>query len=238
MKIKAIIFDKDGTLLDFDSFWVTVSAYAVREILTKVQTVSISEEEILSALGVHDNSADINGVLCYGTYSQMGREIYRVLKKYGCGISEGETVKLTVKAFHSNADKGIVKPTGDNLPDILRKLKGLGIRLAVVTTDDPFVTDKCLETLRINSFFDAVYTDNGNFPPKPDPFCVDDFCDKTGIGRSEIVMVGDTLTDARFAENSGIRFIGISKNENNKKYLERVTDTVISDIAQVFEILE
>ena len=73
---------------------------------------------------------------------------------------------------------------------------------------------------------------------KPDPFCVDDFCDKTGIGRSEIVMVGDTLTDARFAENSGIRFIGISKNENNKKYLERVTDTVISDIAQVFEILE
>jgi len=32
MKTKAIIFDKDGTLLDFDGFWVTVSENAIGEI--------------------------------------------------------------------------------------------------------------------------------------------------------------------------------------------------------------
>ena len=34
--VKAIIFDKDGTLIDFDSFWITVSVDAIKHILKNV----------------------------------------------------------------------------------------------------------------------------------------------------------------------------------------------------------
>ena len=41
MNTKAVIFDKDGTLLDFDSFWVEISYNAIREILEKIEIKNI-----------------------------------------------------------------------------------------------------------------------------------------------------------------------------------------------------
>ena len=35
IKAKAILFDKDGTLLEFDPFWIAVSEFAVEQILTE-----------------------------------------------------------------------------------------------------------------------------------------------------------------------------------------------------------
>ena len=67
MKTRAIIFDKDGTLLDFDSFWLTISYKAIGDILKAVQTELDLTEEILLALGVKDKVTDINGILCKGT---------------------------------------------------------------------------------------------------------------------------------------------------------------------------
>ena len=34
MKVDAIIFDKDGTLLSFDAFWVTVTEKALADVFT------------------------------------------------------------------------------------------------------------------------------------------------------------------------------------------------------------
>lgn len=36
--IKAIIYDKDGTLMRFDDFWIPVAQEAIKEIVKKIQT--------------------------------------------------------------------------------------------------------------------------------------------------------------------------------------------------------
>ncbi|MBE5873722.1 MAG: HAD family hydrolase [Lachnospiraceae bacterium] len=238
MKTQAIIFDKDGTLLDFDLLWLPISYKAIEDVLVAVKQKPDLTDEMLSVLGVKNNITSINGVLCKGTYNQMGQAIYKVLEKYRCDITEEEAVRLTIDAYHRNSEVGMVKPACENIFDVLSKLKQLGIKLAVVTTDDAVVTKRCLETLGIDTLFDVVYTDDGKYPAKPDAYCIHDFCKKTGLSKSEVVMVGDTLTDVCFARNGGIKIIGVAKSNENRCILEKQADVVIPDISHVLEVIE
>lgn len=163
MKTKAVIFDKDGTLLSFDAFWLPISAGVIEELAGEHRLA----EEMWQALGVEEGTARIDGVLCSGTYTQIGQKLYAVLKRHGCRWEESDVIRRTVEAYHTYKERGMLKPACDHLWDVLQQLKHLGMKLAVVTTDDPFLTKKCLEDLGIADCFDAVYTDDGIVPAKP-----------------------------------------------------------------------
>jgi len=238
MITKAIIFDKDGTLMDFDSFWLLITCNVIEELKRDMKVVTISESEILNALGIKNGITNINGVLCRGTYGQTARIMYDVLKNHGYKFTINEVTEFVIDSYHRNYEKGIVKPTCDNICEVLGRLKSYGIKLAVVTTDDPFVTKKCLQTLGIDTLIDRVYTDDDNFPAKPNPYCIFDFLKREGLSKSEVVMVGDTLTDIDFAKNGGIKVIGVAKSDANKKVLTGKANVIIPDISHIFEVLE
>ena len=144
MDIKAILFDKDGTLIDFDAFWIPVSAAAVKDILSRAGAGDDMLTEILGALGVHGDTTDPDGLLCRGTYGEMGLKIRGVLSEHGIRLSEEEAMRMTGDAFSRSAGAGTVKPVCAGLRGVLERLKERGIRLLVVTTDNPEVTHICL----------------------------------------------------------------------------------------------
>ena len=229
MDIKAILFDKDGTLIDFDAFWIPVSAAAVKDILSRAGAGDDMLTEVLGALGVHGDTTDPDGLLCRGTYGEMGLKIRGVLSEHGIRLSEEEAMRMTGDAFSRSAGAGTVKP----VCAVLERLKERGIRLLVVTTDNPEVTHICLEKLNIEDLFEKVIADDGVVPPKPDPRCALDFAGKSGIPVGEIAMVGDTLTDIGFARNAGMRMIYVGKSSEAGK----LADARISDVSHIFEII-
>lgn len=238
MKADAIIFDKDGTLIDFDAFWVTVSVKAIEDILNKLGRTDIPACDILTAFGVNDGVTDIEGVLCKGTYEQMGQIVHSILKGHGCNIPLDEAVKLVIDAYNKNADAGQVKPTCPELKEVLTKLKNQNKRLAVVTTDNDKITRKCLKRLGIEELFDKIYTDSGDLPTKPDPCCALDFADHTGVEKERLIVVGDTVTDVSFARNAGIKVISIAKTDKHRAALTPFADKVISSLTELSDILE
>ena len=191
MKTQGIIFDKDGTLIDFDAFWVAVSRKALGCVIAKFNMDNALVEDILLAFGVHGGVTSINGVLCRGTYAQMGKIVYDVFKKYGCDNSCDEITGALVAAYNESADAGEIKPTSPMLAEVLRGLKAKGKRLAVVTTDNELITRKCLSALGIEELFDKIYADDGVNPTKPDPYCALDFCERFGLEKEKTVMGTD-----------------------------------------------
>ena len=237
MNTEGIIFDKDGTLLDFDAFWVKVSVVAIRALLNDIGTELVDISEILTALGVRDGRTDTNGVLCKGTYEQMGQIVYDVLMKHGISVLQDVVIRRVEVAYQQNAEAGEVKPTCPDLVEVLTGLKNKGLKLAIVTTDNPLITNQCLDQLGIRMLFDRIYTDDGQTPTKPHPHCAWDFCREFGLKKENVVMVGDTLTDMSFAQNAGIRGVGLAVDDQTKAVLLPYADTVISSISHLPEVL-
>lgn len=237
MPIKAVIFDKDGTVLDFDAFWLPVAVTATEVIMAKLNVIDVPSEKILESMGVVDNIASIKGSLCFGTYRDMAEDMNSVFRKYGYSFDLDMLTELTVEVYHASVSAGEIKPTCENIKEVMQNLKARDIKIVLVTSDGPAVTSECLDGLGISQYFDIVFTDDGTHPNKPDPFMINKLCNDFGFEKSEVVMVGDTLTDMNFAINGGIRSVGLAKTEENKHVLLEKTETVIPDISYLYEVI-
>lgn len=238
MKTKAIIFDKDGTLIDFDAFWLTISQNAVDYLLEETNLGEEVKDDILLSFGVKNGITRIDGALCCGSFNEMSIIICDVLKKHGCKLLKKDKEILINNAYKNAINTGIIKPVCDDIYSVIKTLKELNITLAIVTTDNLDFTLKCLNELKIKEFFDFIYTADGKYPSKPDPYCINEICQNLNIKKDETVMVGDTLTDAQFAKNGGIKMIGVAKCEENKEILQKESDIVIPNISYLIDVLE
>lgn len=236
--IKAVIFDKDGTLLDFDAFWVNVSVKAISSVLAEFLAENVSVEEVLSAYGVNKGITDIDGVLCKGTYAQMGDILYDILSSRGYNFSRQEVTTAVISAYNENSGAGEIKPTCDDLFDTLSRLKELGVKLAVVTTDNLLITEKCLKSLGVYELFDKIYTDDGKTPVKPNPDAALEFCKEFNLDKENVVMVGDTMTDVKFARSAGIKVFGLYKTKENREKLLPYADKVIKSISELLSVVK
>ncbi len=235
MKANTIIFDKDGTLMEYDAFWIDVTIAALKDTLKTFDKSEDTLTEILKVFKIENGKTDIDSIVSKGTYAQMANIIYEILKKSGGDFSEKEVFDVMMRAFHENADAGKILPTCDNIREVLLKLKNAGKRLLVITTDDFNMTVKCLKELNILDLFDKIFSDDGKTQLKPDPACLINYCKEENIPIEDALMVGDTMTDMNFAKNAGICSIGVG--EGRAKLKEYAT-AVIPNISHIFEVLE
>lgn len=235
---KAILFDKDGTLLEFDPFWIAVSEFAIEQILTEFSLSLSLKGDCLKSIGLDDGVVDVDGVLCKGTYGQVASAIYSVLSKDGFSVDQKEFERVCVKAFHQNIEKGVVLPTSKKLVQTLKTLKDAGVVLAVVTSDDAHTTEICLKGLGIYELFDKIYTDDGVHPHKPDPYYLNCFLKEYPFDKSQVYMVGDTLSDTTFAINGNIKSVAIAKTPQAKALVQSTATFVVSDFSEILQVID
>ncbi len=226
--IKGIVFDKDGTLLDYEKFWLPIAKEACSQLLKENNYDLSYLSDILEKIGAYDG---ISGILCHGTYSDIAGVMNTVLN------DNFITANDVSSAVENNLYLGELVPACDRIREVLAELKAQGLILAIVTSDNSEMTEYCLKKLGIADIFDVIYSDDGAFVPKPKPDQMLDFCRRYSLVPSEVIMVGDTLSDMRFAKNSGTHSVGVAKNVRDEEIISPMAEYVLHDISLISSIL-
>ncbi len=233
---KAVIFDKDGTLLDLCALWAPVGHKVVEYIIDKYNLPADLQVPMEESIGLLGDKALLTGELCCGNGHTISLCFNSVLKKRINKEIELNKLKNSVsQGFIDCIDYGKIIPICPNLQEVMEQLKAKGLQLFVITADDPENTEYCLDTLGITKYFDKVYTFNDKVPAKPDPAQIVNLCKEFNLKPSEITMVGDSIVDMEFAKNGGVRSIGISSMEGTDILLAEHTENVIYDFTDILK---
>jgi phosphoglycolate phosphatase len=220
--ISAILFDKDGTLLEFVSLWGSWGECFLARFSRQLEEhgLEFPAQHLTSLLGtVHDAEGriidyDRNGPLAMGTMN----DLYAILSWQGylLGLSWAESMELTDRC-RQEAD-ALMEQSKPVLPlpgllHFLEECAAEGIPLAVVTADETAAAENHLRWLGIRGYFSAVIGTDQVERGKPFPDMALLACERLGIQPAEAAVIGDTNGDMRMAKAAGAAVaIGIAGN--------------------------
>ena len=116
--------------------------------------------------------------------------------------------------------------------ELLDYLKGMGYQLAVISNNDGYTAEKCVE-VGIRQYFDFVFDSTNLDMIKPDPRIFKFAADRMGISTGEAVHVGDMYgTDVMGALNAGSDVIWY-----NGRKIKRFNDTEVKEVSELSEII-
>jgi phosphoglycolate phosphatase len=200
---RAIVFDKDGTLLDLDSRWVAFFTGLTDRALEAVGASDL-RPGVLSALGVGPTSLVPHGVAAAGTGADVRSAIIASLCAAG---HDRSAVDAAVTDAYNSAPMGRLAALGDPVSTLTR-LRDSGRHIGVATADDRERTVDDLVGLGVANLVDLVNCGDDPFS-KPHPRVLTDMAESWGIEVGSIVMVGDSRHDLATARAAGARFISV-----------------------------
>ena len=96
------------------------------------------------------------------------------------------------------------------MQELVRELDRKGVRMGIASNKFQEGTEYLVDKFFPGIPFVAVLGNRPGYPLKPDPEIVGEVLRRAAVGREDAVMVGDSATDMRTAENGGIEGIAVS----------------------------
>ena len=214
-KIKAILFDLDGTLLNT----IDDLANAVNYTLTTLNYPTFAVDEYKYKVG--------NG---------MRKLIERSLPE---NHKTDQEIDKALSVFMPYYNKHKMDKTApyDGITELLEELKKRGIKTAVVTNKAHSAAKPLIDEV-FPGLFDEVTGQKDGVPTKPNPIAVFNTVDALGVTADECLFVGDSGVDMQTAKNAGIFAVGVLWGFRKADELnQNGADAIISIPMQLLELL-
>lgn len=226
--IKGVVFDKDGTLFDFNAVWSVWCDRVIGEL-------SLGDEYLADRLAgsIGYNRAEktfISGSLIVsGAADDSAHAMTALLSEHSLENVKDVCTRLSI-------DLPLAPVNG--LEDTLGKLKSSGFKLGVATNDSETSAHEQLLAVDIARHFDFVCGYDSGFGGKPAPGMLLAFCKATNLAANEIAMVGDSLHDINAGVAAGVGLtVGVLTGPAGESELTGDADVVMADIRGLTELL-
>jgi phosphoglycolate phosphatase len=229
--IDLLIFDKDGTLIEFHLMW----GGWVEELARRLEgaTGLHLRDGLYPLLGVEQASGL---VLAHGLLAATPmRRIREVVEAFvaEAGAGPGAAGDAVTQAWHAPDPVALARPVAD-LRALLARLRRRVPTFAVATSDDRDPTERTLAALGIADEFAALSCADDGRPNKPAPDPVIYLCSTLGVEPARTAVVGDAPPDLRMARAAGAgRAIGVLSGVGDRATLEPLADVVLGSIADL-----
>jgi phosphoglycolate phosphatase-like HAD superfamily hydrolase len=229
--IDLIIFDKDGTLIDFGRMWAgwaetlasSLGAAAGRPV----------DEPLFAMLG-YDPVARVvrvGGGLAATPMARLRERTGAVL--VDAGLTDADAERAVAAAWHAPDPVALAHPLGD-VGGIFRSLRADGRRIAIATTDDRAPSERTLDALDLLDALDGLACADDGLPVKPAPDMVLQLCAAIGVTPDRTAVVGDSPVDLRMARAAGAGLaVGVLTGVGDRADLAPLADVVIESVEQL-----
>lgn len=234
MAIKGILFDKDGTLVDFFETWIPAYRAAVDLMMEMTGDPALGDR--LLRLGGYDpdtGELDPRSLLASGTTGEI------------CDLWAGEAgvadAREASRQLHDAMDEYASLypvPVGDGLADLFRRLAGRGLALGVATMDSEAVACATVDALGLAESLSFVSGYDSGHGLKPGPGMVLGFCATAGLAPADVLVVGDTDRDMDMARAAGAAMaVGVLTGATPQDRLGPLADRVIESVLIIETVL-
>ena len=232
MKHQGILFDKDGTLLDFNQTWLPIYLYAAQEFADGDPGLA---ESLLTQHGFdRSNNKFISGSLLAAGNNQQIADAWAVQ------IDKPDQVELISRQLHEIFhDQGAKQATPvKQLASTLRQLKLSGRKLGVATADSHQGIINTLQSFDVLHEFDFLAGYDSGHGVKPEAGMVLAFCEQMALAADSVVVVGDNRHDIEMGRNANAGLcVGVLTGTSTRRDLETIADIVIDDISLLTEVI-
>lgn len=231
--IQAIVFDKDGTLEDSQTYLRNLGQKRSRLIDAQIPGIG---EPLSMAFGINGDTLDPTGLLAVGSRSETEIAAAAYIAETGKGWLE--SLALARQAFEE-ADRVIgtaPSPLFVGSLEVLKYLSEAGLKLGILSAAS---TERVRAFVQRHQLGDYVQLQMGveQGPSKPDPALFLQACQTLKVEPSATLMVGDSAGDIQMARQAGAAgCIGICWGTPEAAHLQ-AADIAIAQLDQI-QILE
>jgi phosphoglycolate phosphatase len=222
-KVDGLLFDKDGTLIDFHGTWDPWAAEIIAELAG-------SEPGLMAQIaGVIDYDLEKGRLLPTSiAIAETNREISEAI----AAVLPGRDVDEVEQFLVISGAKAPVVPVVPLRP-FLEGLAKVGISLGVLTNDSEFGARAHLKALGIEAHFDFIAGFDSGFGAKPAPDPLLHYARAHGLAPGRVAMVGDSVHDLMAGRAAGMITIGVLTGPAAEHHLAPHVDVIFPDIGHI-----
>ncbi|HEX9904498.1 MAG TPA: HAD family hydrolase [Propylenella sp.] len=225
--MRGLLFDKDGTLLDFQASW----SRAYRELSLELCG---GDGEAAMAMLTAGGMDPATGRCGAGSVLAAGNTI-DIASCWFPGLAGAELQTMVARmdaVFYENGIRYSVAVPGAR--DTLATLAEAGFALGVATSDGTAATRAALAALGLAAYLPHIYGYDSVARPKPAPDIVHAFSGAIGVPPAGIAVIGDNAHDLEMARNAGAgAAIGVLTGNSSRADLAPLADAVLESICDL-----